>query len=91
MFYVFPRLKRFVLSFPQKNDGQLTVIQLVGMMRGIASGMRYLSEMGYVHRVSVCVSVCLSLLALPCPLNPLGEQSDQELRRLPRGLHLLYA
>ncbi|KAG9354062.1 hypothetical protein JZ751_012186, partial [Albula glossodonta] len=34
----------------QKNDGQFTVIQLVGMLRGIASGMRYLSDMGYVHR-----------------------------------------
>uniref|UniRef100_A0A8C4FBA1 receptor protein-tyrosine kinase n=1 Tax=Dicentrarchus labrax TaxID=13489 RepID=A0A8C4FBA1_DICLA len=33
-----------------KNDGQFTVIQLVGMLRGIASGMRYLSDMGYVHR-----------------------------------------
>uniref|UniRef100_A0A671PQY9 receptor protein-tyrosine kinase n=1 Tax=Sinocyclocheilus anshuiensis TaxID=1608454 RepID=A0A671PQY9_9TELE len=37
-------------SFLKKNDGQFTVIQLVGMLRGIASGMRYLSEMGYVHR-----------------------------------------
>lgn len=35
----------------QNNDGKFTVIQLTGMMRGIASGMRYLSEMGYVHRV----------------------------------------
>ena len=31
------------------------MIQLTGMMRGIASGMRYLSEMGYVHRVSIIV------------------------------------
>uniref|UniRef100_A0A8C9TLN9 Ephrin type-A receptor 7 n=1 Tax=Scleropages formosus TaxID=113540 RepID=A0A8C9TLN9_SCLFO len=33
-----------------KHDGQFTVIQLVGMLRGIAAGMRYLSDMGYVHR-----------------------------------------
>lgn len=34
----------FVPSFPQKNDGQFTVIQLVGMLRGIASGMRYVKS-----------------------------------------------
>ena len=27
----------------QLNDGQFTVIQLVGMLRGIAAGMKYLS------------------------------------------------
>uniref|UniRef100_A0A3Q4BZ67 receptor protein-tyrosine kinase n=1 Tax=Mola mola TaxID=94237 RepID=A0A3Q4BZ67_MOLML len=37
-------------TFLKKNDAQFTVIQLVGMLRGIASGMRYLSDMGYVHR-----------------------------------------
>ncbi|CAL8281756.1 unnamed protein product [Lota lota] len=37
-------------SFLRQNDGQFTVIQLVGMMRGISAGMKYLSEMSYVHR-----------------------------------------
>ncbi|XP_069367386.1 ephrin type-B receptor 1 isoform X3 [Paralichthys olivaceus] len=37
-------------SFLRQNDGQFTVIQLVGMMRGISAGMKYLSEINYVHR-----------------------------------------
>ena len=39
-------------AFLRENDGKYSVLQMVGMMRGIASGMRYLAEMGYIHRVS---------------------------------------
>uniref|UniRef100_A0AAY4BQ96 Ephrin type-A receptor 6 n=1 Tax=Denticeps clupeoides TaxID=299321 RepID=A0AAY4BQ96_9TELE len=37
-------------SFLRKHDGHFTMIQLVGMLRGIASGMMYLSDIGFVHR-----------------------------------------
>ncbi|XP_053722801.1 ephrin type-A receptor 6-like isoform X2 [Synchiropus splendidus] len=37
-------------TFLRTRDGQLTVLQLVGMMRGIAVGMTYLSDVGFVHR-----------------------------------------
>lgn len=49
-----------VLSFPlgrllplfsaQKHEGQLTVLQLVDLLSGVASGMKYLTEMGFIHR-----------------------------------------
>ncbi|KAM9397488.1 ephrin type-A receptor 6-like [Salvelinus alpinus] len=37
-------------SFLRQHDDHFTVVQLVGMLHGVASGMTYLSDMGYVHR-----------------------------------------
>uniref|UniRef100_A0A3Q2W8Q1 Ephrin type-A receptor 8 n=1 Tax=Haplochromis burtoni TaxID=8153 RepID=A0A3Q2W8Q1_HAPBU len=41
---------QFFCSFLQRHDGQFTIIQLVGLLRGIAAGMTYLSDLGYIHR-----------------------------------------
>lgn len=46
----------------QANEGKLAILQLIGMLRGIASGMEYLSGMNYVHRVSV-----VACMHLPAP------------------------
>ena len=32
---------------------QFTILQLLGMARGVSSGMKYLSEMGFIHRVRI--------------------------------------
>ncbi|KAM9299571.1 LOW QUALITY PROTEIN: ephrin type-A receptor 8 [Gastrophryne carolinensis] len=37
-------------TFLRSRDGQFTIIQQVGVLRGVASGMKYLSELGFVHR-----------------------------------------
>ena len=39
-----------VVFWQQDHDGEFPSFQLVGMMRGIAAGMKYLSDMSYVHR-----------------------------------------
>ncbi|KAJ3601871.1 hypothetical protein NHX12_029633 [Muraenolepis orangiensis] len=37
-------------SFLRRHDGEFPVLQLVGLLRGIAAGMSYLAGLGYVHR-----------------------------------------
>uniref|UniRef100_A0A3B4U6N7 receptor protein-tyrosine kinase n=1 Tax=Seriola dumerili TaxID=41447 RepID=A0A3B4U6N7_SERDU len=37
-------------AFLRENEGQFSVLQLVGMLRGVGAGMRYLAERNFVHR-----------------------------------------
>lgn len=61
----------------QVRDGQFTVLQLVGMMRGIAVGMTYLSNMGYVHRDLAAHNVLVDE-NLVCKVSDFGMSSVVE-------------
>ena len=37
----------------QKNEDGFTNIQLLSMARGVASGMKYLAGINFIHRVSI--------------------------------------
>ncbi|XP_061654039.1 ephrin type-A receptor 4-like [Phyllopteryx taeniolatus] len=68
-------------AFLRKHDGQFTVIQLVGMLRGIASGMKYLSDMSYVHRDLAARNILVNS-NLVCKVSDFGLsrvlEDDQE-------------
>ncbi|XP_030631910.1 ephrin type-B receptor 3 [Chanos chanos] len=58
-------------SFLRLNDGRFTVTQLVGMLRGIAAGMKYLSDMNYVHRDLAARNVLVNC-NLVCKVSDFG-------------------
>ena len=43
----------FVSLCDQARNKQLTHLQLIGMARGVAAGMTYLSGMNFIHRVGI--------------------------------------
>uniref|UniRef100_A0A7M5V4T0 receptor protein-tyrosine kinase n=1 Tax=Clytia hemisphaerica TaxID=252671 RepID=A0A7M5V4T0_9CNID len=44
----------------KKHDMKLTNLQLLGMARGVASGMKYLNELGFIHRDIAARNVVLA-------------------------------
>uniref|UniRef100_A0A8C9SC90 Ephrin type-A receptor 10 n=1 Tax=Scleropages formosus TaxID=113540 RepID=A0A8C9SC90_SCLFO len=62
-------------SFLRKHEGQLSVLQLVEMLCGIAAGMKYLTEMGFVHRRLAAHKVLVnsSLVCKVSGFRPLQE------------------
>uniref|UniRef100_F7AP69 Ephrin type-A receptor 10 n=1 Tax=Ornithorhynchus anatinus TaxID=9258 RepID=F7AP69_ORNAN len=64
-------------SFLRKHEGQLSSGELMGLLPGVASGMQYLSEMGYVHRslAARCVLVSHSLV---CKISGFRRNVDDK-------------
>lgn len=66
-------------NFLKENEDQFSVLQLVGMVRGVGAGMRYLSERNFVHRDLAARNVLVNS-------NLVCKVSDFGLSRLMRGL-----
>uniref|UniRef100_A0A3Q1GD97 receptor protein-tyrosine kinase n=1 Tax=Acanthochromis polyacanthus TaxID=80966 RepID=A0A3Q1GD97_9TELE len=58
-------------TYLKDRDGEIPQYQLVGMLRGIAAGMKYLSDMNYVHRDLAARNVLVNS-NLECKVSDFG-------------------
>ena len=63
--------KSVLVFSPQDHDGEFPSFQLVGMLRGIAAGMKYLSDMSYVHRDLAARNILVNN-TLECKVSDFG-------------------
>ncbi|XP_066231992.1 ephrin type-A receptor 10 isoform X3 [Saccopteryx leptura] len=59
-------------GFLRRHEGQMVARQLMGLLPGLASAMKYLSEMGYVHRGLAARRVLVSS-GLICKISGFGR------------------
>ncbi|XP_072512662.1 ephrin type-A receptor 2 [Salminus brasiliensis] len=58
-------------KYLRDHDGEMGSFQLVGMLRGIAAGMKYLSDMSYVHRDLAARNILVNC-KLECKVSDFG-------------------
>ncbi|XP_048183146.1 ephrin type-A receptor 10 isoform X2 [Corvus hawaiiensis] len=68
-------------SFLRKHEGQFTVTQLIFMLQGIASGMAYLAEMGYVHKSLAAHKVLVST-SLACKITGFRRPKEDKMETI---------
>ncbi|XP_063211895.1 ephrin type-A receptor 10 [Chroicocephalus ridibundus] len=73
-------------SFLRKHEGQLTAAQLVCMLQGIASGMKYLAEMGYVHK-SLAAHKVLVNSSLACKITGFRRPQEDKMETIFSTMH----
>ncbi|KAG9355585.1 hypothetical protein JZ751_000423 [Albula glossodonta] len=73
-------------SFLRKHEGQLSVLQLVDMLSGVAAGMKYLTEMGFVHRRLAAHKVLVNS-SLVCKVSGFRPLVDDKVEAVYTTLH----
>ncbi|XP_009994997.1 PREDICTED: ephrin type-A receptor 10 [Chaetura pelagica] len=68
-------------SFLRKHEGQFTATQLVCMLQGIASGMKYLAEMGYIHKSLAAHKVLVSS-SLACKITGFRQPQEDKMETI---------
>ncbi|NWW33635.1 EPHAA protein, partial [Panurus biarmicus] len=68
-------------SFLRKHEGQFTGTQLICMLQGIASGMVYLAEMGYVHKSLAAHKVLVSS-SLACKITGFRQPQEDKMETI---------
>ncbi|XP_064201644.1 ephrin type-A receptor 7 [Anguilla rostrata] len=73
-------------SFLRKHEGQLSVLQLVDMLSAVAAGMKYLTEMGFVHRRLAAHKVLVNS-SLVCKVSGFRPLLDDKVEAVYTTLH----
>ncbi|XP_034400705.1 ephrin type-A receptor 7-like isoform X2 [Cyclopterus lumpus] len=73
-------------SFLRKHEGQLSVMQLMDMLSGVASGMKYLTEMGFIHKRLAAHKVLVNS-NLGCKVSGFRPLQEDKIEAIYTSLH----